>query len=155
MAQLADALFAYIDELAALALEGYMDARPDGEAEEHRRRLLELLLRRAGARVLAEAAERARWTIPDEVTAVVAPSGARYVRGALDDDVLADLTATQPFLVVPGRPTPSGGRPCSASCPTGSSSRASPCRSAGSPTRCGGRGTRSAWWRRGCSGTRR
>ncbi|MCQ0005470.1 PucR family transcriptional regulator [Actinomadura madurae] len=106
MAQLADALFAYIDELAALALEGYMDARPDGEAEEHRRRLLELLLRRAGARVLAEAAERARWTIPDEVTAVVAPSGARYVRGALDDDVLADLTATQPFLVVPGRPTP-------------------------------------------------
>jgi hypothetical protein len=107
MAQLADALFAYIDELAALALEGYLDARPDGEAQAHRRRLLELLLRPPGApRVLAEAAEQAGWTIPDEVTAVVAPPGARYVRAALDGDVLADLTATQPFLVVPGRPTP-------------------------------------------------
>jgi len=107
MAQLADALFAYIDELAALALEGYMDARPDGEAEAHRRRLLELLLRRDGSsRVLTEAAERAGWTIPDEATAVVAPPGARYVRAALDEDVLADLTATQPFLVVPGKPTP-------------------------------------------------
>lgn len=106
MAHLADALFAYIDELAALALEGYMDARPDGEAEEHRRRLLELLLRPLGSsRVLAEAAERARWTVPDEVTVVVAPPGARYVRAALDDDVLADLTAAEPFLVVPGRLT--------------------------------------------------
>ncbi|GAA4388492.1 helix-turn-helix domain-containing protein [Actinomadura sp. NPDC048032] len=107
MAQLADALFAYIDELAALALEGYLDARPDGEAEAHRRRLLELLLRRdVSSRVLAEAAERAGWTLPDEATAVVAPPGARYVRALLDKDVLADLTATQPFLVVPGRPTP-------------------------------------------------
>ncbi|TMR41469.1 helix-turn-helix domain-containing protein [Actinomadura geliboluensis] len=106
MAQLADALFAYIDELAALALEGYLDARPDGEAEAHRRRLLELLLRPAASpRVLAEAAEKAGWTIPDEVTVVVAPPGARYVRAALDEDVLADLTATQPFLVVPGKAT--------------------------------------------------
>jgi DNA-binding CsgD family transcriptional regulator len=106
MAHLADALFAYIDELAALALEGYMDARPAGEAEEHRRRLLELLLRPLGSsRVLAEAAERAGWPVPDEVTAVVAPPGARYVRAALDDDVLADLTAAEPFLVVPGRLT--------------------------------------------------
>ncbi|MGH3241018.1 MAG: PucR family transcriptional regulator, partial [Spirillospora sp.] len=100
MAQLADALFAYIDELAALALEGYLDARPEGEVEGHRRRLLELLMRPLGSpRVLADAAGRAGWTIPDEVTAVVAPPGAQYVRAALEDDVLADLTAAEPFLV--------------------------------------------------------
>lgn len=107
MAQLADALFAYIDELAALALEGYMDARPDGEIEGHRRRLLEMLLRcpPGPARVMAEVAERARWPIPDEVTVVAAPPGAPYVRAALEEDVLADLTATEPFLVVPGKLT--------------------------------------------------
>ncbi|TDC89140.1 PucR family transcriptional regulator [Actinomadura sp. 7K507] len=106
MAQLADALFAYIDELAALALEGYMEARPDGEIEGHRRRLLELLLRPLGAaRVLAEVAERAQWTVPEEVTVVVAPPGSPYVRAALDEDVLADLTAAEPFLVVPGKLT--------------------------------------------------
>ncbi|TDB79882.1 PucR family transcriptional regulator [Actinomadura sp. KC216] len=107
MAQLADALFAYIDELAALALEGYLDARPEGEAESHRRRLLELLMRPLGSpRVLADAAGRAGWQIPDEVTVVVAPPGAQYVRAALEDDVLADLTAAEPFLVVPGVLTP-------------------------------------------------
>ncbi|MFG2091714.1 MULTISPECIES: helix-turn-helix domain-containing protein [unclassified Spirillospora] len=103
MAQLADALFAYIDELAALALEGYMEAQPDGEVEAHRRRLLELLLRPLGShRVLSDAAGRAQWPIPEEMIAVAAPSGAPYVRAAMDDDVLADLTAEEPFLVVPG-----------------------------------------------------
>lgn len=107
MAQLADALFAYMDELAALALEGYLGARPDGEVAGHRRRLLELLMRPLGSqRVLAEAAGRAGWPIPEEVTVVVAPPGAQYARAALENDVLADLTAAEPFLVVPGRLTP-------------------------------------------------
>lgn len=107
MAQLADALFAYIDELAGLALQGYLEARPDEEIRGHRRRLLELLLRPRGSRrVLDEVAARARWPIPDEMTVVAAPPGSPYVRGALDDDVLADLAAPEPFLVVPGRLTP-------------------------------------------------
>ncbi|MFC6931291.1 helix-turn-helix domain-containing protein [Actinomadura yumaensis] len=107
MAQLADALFAYIDELAALALEGYADARPDEEVEGHRRRLLELMLRRplASRRVLDELAGRAGWPVPGEVTLVAAPPGSPYVRAALDADVLADLTAAEPFLLVPGEVT--------------------------------------------------
>src|SRR5690606_27167712 len=108
MAQLADALFAYIDELAGLALQGYLEARPDEEIRGHRRRLLELLLLRprGSRRVLDEVAARARWPIPDEMTVVAAPPGSPYVRGVLDDDVLADLAAPEPFLVVPGRLTP-------------------------------------------------
>ncbi|TDC61946.1 PucR family transcriptional regulator [Actinomadura sp. GC306] len=107
MAQLADALFTYIDELAALALQGYLDERPDGEIKGHRRRLLELLLRPRGPRsALDDVAARAKWPIPDEMTVVAAPPGSPYVRGALDEDVLADLTTPEPFLVVPGRLTP-------------------------------------------------
>ncbi|MDL4775553.1 MULTISPECIES: helix-turn-helix domain-containing protein [Thermomonosporaceae] len=107
MAELADALFAYIDELAGLALEGYVDARPDEETEGHRRRLLELMLRRppASSRVLDELAGRAGWPVPDEVTLIAVPSGAPCVRAALDADVLADLTAAEPLLLVPGEPT--------------------------------------------------
>ncbi|WP_019629510.1 PucR family transcriptional regulator [Actinomadura atramentaria] len=104
MAQLADALFAYIDELAALAQQGFLDARPDEELEGHRRRLLDFLVRRPGAspRVLAELAARAKWTVPDEVTPVVAAAGSPYVRSALPPDALADLSAEDPHLVFPG-----------------------------------------------------
>jgi hypothetical protein len=107
MAQLADALFAYIDELASLALNGYMDALPAEELEEHRRRLLQLLLHRprASRRAVNELAELAEWEVPEEVTPVTVPAGSRVVRTALDRDVLADLSASEPQLLVPGRIT--------------------------------------------------
>jgi hypothetical protein len=107
MAQLADALFAYIDELASLALAGYMEALPAEELEEHRRRLLSRLLRRprASRRAIDELAELAEWEVPEEVTLVAVPSGSRVVRTALDPDVLTDLTAEEPRLLVPGRMT--------------------------------------------------
>ncbi|MFB4317861.1 helix-turn-helix domain-containing protein [Actinomadura sp. 21ATH] len=107
MAQLADTLFAYIDELASLALKGYLDALPAEELEEHRRRLLHLLLRRppASRRAIEELAELAEWDVPEQVTLVAVPPGSRVVRTALDQDVLADLTAPEPHLLVPGRMT--------------------------------------------------
>ncbi|WP_433334159.1 helix-turn-helix domain-containing protein [Spirillospora sp. CA-294931] len=105
MAGLADAVFAYIDELAALALEGYDAARPDAEIDALRQRLLELILTRPAtpAAALAEPAARAGWTVPDEVTPVVLPSGIPVSRTALDDDVLADFVGGEPVLLVPGR----------------------------------------------------
>ena len=107
MAQLADALFAYIDELASLALKGYLEALPAEELEEHRRRLLRLLLRRppASRRAVEEAAEQAEWDVPEEMTLVAVPPGSRVVRTALDRDVLADFTDPEPHLLVPGRMT--------------------------------------------------
>ncbi|MFI0447271.1 helix-turn-helix domain-containing protein [Actinomadura sp. 6N118] len=110
MAQLADALFGFMNELASLSLAGYMDARPT-EMDDQRRRLLHLILsRRPGAgRAIAELAELTEWNVPDEVTLVTVPPGARCVREALDDDVLVDLTADEPRLLVPGRAP--GGQP--------------------------------------------
>lgn len=105
MTQLADALFSYIDELASLSVQGYLEARSrtaDEVAGSHRR-LLRLALRPgAPSGALAEAAQATGWSVPDEVTMVALPAGARCVRAALDDDVLADLGDAEPHLLVPG-----------------------------------------------------
>lgn len=73
---LAEAVFAYIDELSAASVEGYaseQSARAD-ERGRRRRELLDLLL--AGtvdATSLAEAAATVGWVPPDEAMAVVVP----------------------------------------------------------------------------------
>lgn len=106
MSQLADALFAYIDELASLSVQGFMEARSDSTDErgELRRRLLRMILDRprASRTSIARAAAEAGWTVPAEVTAVALPGQARIVRSALDDDLLHDLGGSEPHLLVPG-----------------------------------------------------
>ncbi|WP_019629509.1 helix-turn-helix domain-containing protein [Actinomadura atramentaria] len=106
MTRLADALFGYIDELASLSVQGYLDARSRSAEElvEMQRRLLRLVLRGPGVprSALDEPAAQAGWTVPDEVTMVALPAKARCVRAALDHDVLADLGDPEPYLLVPG-----------------------------------------------------
>ncbi|MGP4022258.1 helix-turn-helix domain-containing protein [Actinomadura sp. 3N407] len=105
MTQLADALFSYIDELASLSVQGYLEARSrsaDELAGVHRRLLRMALRPGAPGGALAEAAETAGWPVPDEATLVALPAGARCVRAALDEDVLADLGDAEPHLLVPG-----------------------------------------------------
>ncbi|MEW2356444.1 helix-turn-helix domain-containing protein [Spirillospora sp. NPDC029432] len=106
MSQLADALFAYIDELASLSVQGYMEARSFSadERAELRRRLLRLILERpkASRTAIARAAAEAGWSVPAEVTAVALPAQARVLRAALDDDLLAELGGGEPHLLVPG-----------------------------------------------------
>ncbi|WP_433143487.1 PucR family transcriptional regulator [Actinomadura nitritigenes] len=103
MSRLADALFVYLDELAALSLEGYLEARarPIPAMDDRRRRLLHRLVGEPGCDV-AEAAEAAGWTVPAEVTLVAVEPEARCVWTALDDDVLADLECAAPHLLMPG-----------------------------------------------------
>ncbi|MFC6882675.1 MULTISPECIES: helix-turn-helix domain-containing protein [Actinomadura] len=106
MTRLADALFAYIDELASLSVQGYLEARSQSadEIAGHHRRLLRLVLRRPGVpgTALERPAAEAGWTVPDEATMIALPVGTRCDRAALDADVLADLGDAEPHLLVPG-----------------------------------------------------
>jgi hypothetical protein len=64
---LAEAIFAYIDELAAESVEGYSGAQAEraGERDRRRRQLLARLLEGAPAEELQELAEQADWRAPE------------------------------------------------------------------------------------------
>jgi hypothetical protein len=103
---LAEALFAFIDEIAALSAEGYAhaQARVAGELQRRQRRLLSLLLAEppAAAQAISEAARLAQWRQPRLVSVVVlaghSPSGGPI---PLPAEVLQDLDRTPPVLIVP------------------------------------------------------
>lgn len=101
---LADALFAYMEELASSSVRGYLEAKQqlDEELQAGRRRLLRLIVDAAPRDLLAERAESARWVLPDQVTVVVLRPSVPIVRTLLDDDLLTDLDGTEPYLLVPG-----------------------------------------------------
>jgi DNA-binding CsgD family transcriptional regulator len=107
MSLLADALFAYIDELASLSHDGYVEAqaRSAGAVEEWRHRLVRLLLESPAAPrgAVAELAALASWTVPDEVTLVAVAAGTKCAKPMLDGDVLVDIRRPDPYLLVPGR----------------------------------------------------
>jgi DNA-binding CsgD family transcriptional regulator len=106
MSLLADDLFAYMDELVSLSLEGYTHAkeRSAQAQEEWCRRLLQLILERPAVPpdAIAELARRAGWSVPAEVALVAVSPGTQCARALVDDDVLVDVDAAQPHLLVPG-----------------------------------------------------
>ena len=83
MARFAELVFAYIDELSAASVAGHTDElTTSGRVRErYRERIGQLLLAGARPEVLAGAAERAEWTPPSTLTAVLLP--AAQARGAL------------------------------------------------------------------------
>ena len=83
MAQFAELVFAYIDELSAASVAGHTDelSTSGRVRERYRERLSQHLLAGAGQEVLDAAAERADWTPPTTLTAVLVPSA--QVRGVL------------------------------------------------------------------------
>ncbi|MFI5533794.1 helix-turn-helix domain-containing protein [Kitasatospora sp. NPDC051853] len=106
----ADALFAYMGEIAELSREGYLQAMAElgEEPDNRRRRLLRRILSGTGAArtALTELADHAAWPLPDQVTLVALAPGARPHRGVLDRDVLLDLSDREPHLLLPGPLTP-------------------------------------------------
>jgi PucR C-terminal helix-turn-helix domain len=74
LGRVGEAIFVYLDELAAASAQGYLDARAEfaGERERRRRRLLDLILADppAPADAVAEAARAAGWTLPDRIAVV-------------------------------------------------------------------------------------
>ncbi|WP_433331915.1 helix-turn-helix domain-containing protein [Spirillospora sp. CA-294931] len=105
MSRLADAVFVYLDELAAHSLDGYQRAKANPIApldEKHRKVLRKLLEGPASGQETRELADDAGWTIPAEVTLVAMEPDCRCVWTALDEDVLAELEGAEPHLLIPG-----------------------------------------------------
>ncbi|KAB2380764.1 PucR family transcriptional regulator [Actinomadura montaniterrae] len=116
LASIAEAIFAFLDEIARAATEGYTKAREQeaGELEHRRRRLLDMLLAEppAAPQAVADLARLAQWRVPRTVAAVVL-----YERGqqpfshpSLPPDVLADVNRREPCLLVPDPEGPGRGR---------------------------------------------
>ncbi|AGM08690.1 PucR family transcriptional regulator [Amycolatopsis keratiniphila] len=110
MSQLADAMLAFMDELASVALDGYLEAkaRTAGALDTWRRKLLHLVLETppAPSKAIAELAQLTGWTVPERATPVVLHPIGETVRprrhNAVDSDVLAELDCAEPRLLVPG-----------------------------------------------------
>lgn len=123
LGRVGEAIFVYLDELAAAAAQGYLDARAEfaGERERRRRRLLDLILADppASTEAVAEAARVAGWPLPRRVAVVAvgehhrpdpapataatapAPSLAAPSPAVLPDDVLIDWSRREPCLLIP------------------------------------------------------
>lgn len=104
---LAEALFVFLDEMAALSAEGYAQAQAQvaGELQRRRRRLVGLLLAEPPAAVEAidDLARLAQWRQPRQVSVVVL-AGRQPPGGpvpALPAEVLQDLDRTPPVLIAP------------------------------------------------------
>ncbi len=106
LALLAEAVFAYIDELAADSVEGY--ARAQAEVEDLRRRrrreLVALLLADPPAEAgdLAAAARAAAWEVPGGVAALVCPEDAlARVTRRLPPEALATVIEGEGCVLLP------------------------------------------------------
>ncbi|EWC61590.1 regulatory protein [Actinokineospora spheciospongiae] len=104
---LAEAIFAYIDELSALSVEGHASvrAREMGALERRRRQLLEVILSPAAAtpQALTRLAEAARWPVPERIVTVALELRDEHseLPGAnMDGRVLVDLEGSEPCLVL-------------------------------------------------------
>ncbi|WP_146241377.1 PucR family transcriptional regulator [Actinokineospora spheciospongiae] len=104
----AEAIFAYVDDLCVVAVAGYTEAQAQasGSYERRRRQLMKLILSDppAPTQSLVELAAAADWQIPDEVAVVVLEYRTDQHHlpvPALGRDVLVDLESGDPCLVLP------------------------------------------------------
>jgi hypothetical protein len=107
MVDLAEAVFAHVDQIATASVLGYAQARADiGAAQRLRRRLAELVVAPAAdAAELEKAAEAADWALPESV-ACAALGSATHADSAQDESrlpeaALTDLVSTNPYMVLP------------------------------------------------------
>ena len=104
--ELAEAIFAYIDQLAAESVEGYADAQAAeaGALQRRREELLMLLLADpvASPAQLEEAASRADWRVPRRVAMIaLAPDAAVRLARRLSGDILYASDANHGYVAVP------------------------------------------------------
>ena len=111
-ALIGEAVFWYMDELAASCSAGYDEARAElaGETSQLRRHLLDMLTSGQAPPfpAVASLAQAVGWPLPRRVAAVALTPLAVRSLGPLPPDVLADLTRRDPCLLIadpdgPGR----------------------------------------------------
>lgn len=116
LGRLAEAIFAFLDEIAAAATEGYTKAREQvaGELEHRRRRLMDMLLADppAAPQAIADLARSAQWREPRRVAAVALHERGDdgFVLPSLPPDVLSDVNRRDPCLIVPDPDGPGRGK---------------------------------------------
>lgn len=103
-----EALFLYLDELAAACSEGFTQASAEvaGELDRRRRRLLDLIVADppVSRDAVAELARAAGWALPRRVAVVALEDRSQDHFGplpALPPDVLVDVARQDPCLLVP------------------------------------------------------
>jgi hypothetical protein len=108
LGRVGEAIFVYLDELAAASARGYLDAQAEvaGERECRRHRLLDLMLADppASADAVADSARAAGWVLPRRVAVVALGDRTGDLDPAapmLPPDVLIDWTRPEPCLIVP------------------------------------------------------
>lgn len=105
LCNLADAIFAYIDELAASSVEGYAEAQQAaaGERERRRRALLAAVLARDfDVDAVERAAREARWEQPREVAVLVcAADDLDAIARRASQDALPGLVDETACIVIP------------------------------------------------------
>ena len=110
MYRLAEAIFAYVDDISAASAEGFAQQQSvaDRELHERRRRLLEELLSGAPAAAVEPAAADARWELPRRLAAIAfASADSERVARRLPEALVATLDdgnwALVPDPDAPGR----------------------------------------------------
>ncbi|SDD09248.1 helix-turn-helix domain-containing protein [Actinokineospora iranica] len=105
---IADAIFVYVDEMCAVAVEGYTEAQAQasGARERRRRELLRLLVAETAtpATTLAALAASADWVMPERLAVIALEyleSKVPTPRAMFPDSVLVDLESYEPCLVLP------------------------------------------------------
>jgi hypothetical protein len=106
---LAEAVFAYIEEVADQSVQAYSElaTKASGTLQRRRRRLLELLTgdaRPTSHETLAQLAAECEWRLPSQVACVALAEpwqDGHLLSPAVSANVLMDLERPDPFLLVP------------------------------------------------------
>ena len=108
LGRIGEAIFVYLDELAAASACGYRDAHAElaGERDRNRRKLLDMILADPppAAEALAGIANAAGWTPPRRVAVVALgerPAGESAVSPELPPGALIDWARREPCVLVP------------------------------------------------------
>ena len=105
LCDLADAIFAYIDELAASSVEGYAQAQQEAAGERERRRralLAAVLAQEFDADAVNRAAAEASWERPHEAAVLAcAPDDLDAIARRLTQDAVAGVADETACVVIP------------------------------------------------------
>ena len=108
LGHIGEAIFVYLDELAAASARGYLEARSElaDERDRRRRKLLDMILAEppAAADAIAGIAKAAGWALPRRIAVIALgdrPSGDAATVPALPPGALIDWGRREPCVLVP------------------------------------------------------